>query len=447
VRSCRKWRRIVLESQQALQLRLFCTHGTRALKSLFCWTTLPIVVQYGGSLELDPPAPEDEENIIAALKQSHRVISISLTITTSLQERLPTIKRPFSELEDLVLLSRDSVRCLSRILSGAFLSGGPWGTRLRSLHLTRISILQLPQLLYSSRNLVDLQLHEVLYPSNFSTEALTNAFSGMSQLRLLSLHFLPPTRYFPLLSASRKRVALPSLTRFDFRGITNLLKDLVANIDAPRLGDIEVTFVNESTFALSDLSILIEFIDRIKMHKSPRRADILSSDHDLTISLVQPGLPTRLRLKLSGELLSVQLSSMARICVQFSAFLFNVEDLSIIAQRQSQQEDDLYSEQWLETINVFWGVKCLQVSGNLSKNIVQYLQTRKWRHTPALPALHKLHVMQPGPHFPSSGEAVLSFTTSRQLSGHPIAVGYERVWNICKLSGTGAVHSARATPC
>jgi hypothetical protein len=31
-----------------LRLRLFCTHGTPVLKTLDCWPTLPIVVQYGG---------------------------------------------------------------------------------------------------------------------------------------------------------------------------------------------------------------------------------------------------------------------------------------------------------------------------------------------------------------------------------------------------------------
>jgi hypothetical protein len=172
----------------ALHLRLFCTHGTPVLKTLDCWPALPIVVQYGGSPALDPPAPEDEDNIMAALKQSDRVSSISLTVTSSLLEKLSAIERPFSELEDLVLLSRDSVRLT---LPSAF----RWGPRLRRLHLTRIAFPALLQLLYSSRNLVDLQLHEVLDPWHFSPEALTNALSGMAQLRSLSLHFLSTANY------------------------------------------------------------------------------------------------------------------------------------------------------------------------------------------------------------------------------------------------------------
>ena len=76
------------------------------LKTLNCWPTLPIVVQYGGFLAPCPPSTEDEDNILTALKQSDRVISISLTVTNSLLEKLSAIEKPFSELEDLVL-SRD----------------------------------------------------------------------------------------------------------------------------------------------------------------------------------------------------------------------------------------------------------------------------------------------------------------------------------------------------
>ena len=81
------------------------THGTPVLKTLDCWPTLPIVVQYGGLLAPCPPSTKDEDNIlaVAALKQSDRVISINLTVINSLLEKLFAIEKPFSELEDLIL--------------------------------------------------------------------------------------------------------------------------------------------------------------------------------------------------------------------------------------------------------------------------------------------------------------------------------------------------------
>ncbi len=41
------------------------------LKTLDCcqWPALPIFVQYGGSLALDAPAPEDEENIMTKVER------------------------------------------------------------------------------------------------------------------------------------------------------------------------------------------------------------------------------------------------------------------------------------------------------------------------------------------------------------------------------------------
>ena len=104
VHICHKWRHIVFASQQALRLRLVCTHGTPVLKTLDCWPTLPIVVQYG--VHPVPSLPttdsEDEDNIMAALKQSDRVTSVSLIVTNSLLEKLSAIEKPFLELEELV---------------------------------------------------------------------------------------------------------------------------------------------------------------------------------------------------------------------------------------------------------------------------------------------------------------------------------------------------------
>ncbi len=322
VHICRKWRHIVFASQRALHLRLFCMHGTPVLKTLDHWPALPIVVQYGGSLALDPLAPEDEENIMAALRQSDRVGSISLTVTNSLLENLSTISEPFLELEELVLLPRDNMQLT---LPSAFRCG----PRLRCLHSTRVAFPALLQLLYSSRNLVDLQLHEVFDPWHVSPEALTDALSGMAQLRSLSLHFLP-TAYYPAPSPrSRRRVVLPVLTHLNFRGIAQYLEGIVARIDAPRLGDIEVTFFNK---IIIDLSKLSEFINRVEMHKSYRRAHILSSERAISISLIQPGAPACLKLQLFCESLS--------------------------GTRPPRWNNSLYSGHWLELISSFTGVKC-----------------------------------------------------------------------------------------
>ena len=429
VHVCYKWRRIVFEAQQALSLRLFCTHGTPVLKTLDCWPGLPIVLQYGGSLALGRPTPKDEDNMMAALKQSDRVRSVTLTVTGSLLKKLSSIETPFSGLEDLILLSRNTV---TLTLPSTF----RWDPHLRCLHSTRITIPALLQHLYSSENLIDLQLHDFLKPSHFSPEALATALSGLTRLRSLSLHFLSTTSKYRASPkpSSLERAVLPVLTRFSFRGITDYLEGFVVNIDAPRLKNIDVALFDDSIFGHPKLS---KFIDRIDMHNSHRRAYISSSEHAIFISLTQPGVPTCLKLQFLCKSLSVQIWSMARICTDFSAVLSNVVDLHIIATRPSRWLDRLYPETWLELLNSFTGVTTLHLDANHWTNVVHAMNLSEQQPKSVLPALFKLYIHQPKPRQAPLTEAVLSLMDSRRLCGHPIAVEYERICHI----GTGTTYS------
>ena len=423
--TCRKWRRVVFASQKALNLRLFCTHGTPVQKFLGCWpAALPIVVEYGGSPELDPLAPEDENNIMAALRQSGRVSSISFNFTSWFSEKLGAISKALAELEDLALLSRESA-LLTQTLTSAFQSGGASFRRTTHQH--------------SFRSLVDFQLHEVFLPPLFLPQTLTNALSGMIQLQSLSLHLLLPANYVYPPPPSGKPVGLPVLTRFSFRGNTGCLESLVAGIDAPRLGRIEVTFFDGAiSELLSELPKFSQFINRIKLHKSHRRADIFSSEHAISISLTQQGVPTYLKFQFFCDTLALQLSSMTQICIQFSALLFDVEDLHIIAIRRSRQEV-IHHGSWLEA---FAGVKCLHARGYY---ILRALQLPDTLGRTVLPALQKLYIPAPRPGYTPSSADLVSLITSRRLSGHHIAVEYERLSHESELRGEGTAYDCTTT--
>ena len=188
---CQIWRRAIFTSPRSLRLRLFYKHGRPVLKTPDCWPTLPVVVQYGGSPRLGLLASEAEDNVVAALKQSGRICSINLVITRSLLERFSTISEPFSELEELVLLSQKDVQLT---LPNTF----RWGSRLRTLYLTRIAFPSFPQIVLPSKGLVD--LYEIPILGYFFPEQFADALSGITQLRSLSLHFLsrPPRNDFGL---------------------------------------------------------------------------------------------------------------------------------------------------------------------------------------------------------------------------------------------------------
>ena len=438
VHTCRKWRRIVFASHRALQLRLFCTHGTPVQKILRGWpAALHIAVEYGGSPELYPPAPIDENNIMALLKQSGRVTSIGLTVTPSLLKKLSAIKRQFSVLEDLILLSPDSV---PTSLPKSF----HWGPRLRCLRLSRIAFPAFLPLLYRSSNLVDLQLHDVLNPWPISPEEFTNILAGMVQLRSLSLHLLSGSAPDFISSGFRNKGSIPSsslfgervvlhfLNRLDFRGNGKYLGDLVARINAPLLEDIEITFTLPWSDAIFGLPNLSQFINRIEMHKSHprRRADIQASEGDITISLMQAGAFTGLRLALLCESLLVQLPFMAQICTHFSALLANVEDLRIYVRRPSTEGERLDGDAWLDIINSFTCVKWFHTAENiLTVSLHAMHQSPYWQRKTVLPALYKLYISQAGPpHSPLTDE-IVSLMISRRLSSHTIAVEYEQPSN------------------
>ncbi|KAH9045011.1 hypothetical protein EDB84DRAFT_1634784, partial [Lactarius hengduanensis] len=253
---CRKWRHIVFAFQQALHLRLFCTHETPVLTTLDCWPALPIVVEYGGFPALDPPASKDEDNVVAALKRSDRVSSIHLTVTMSLLAKLSSIEGPFLNLEDLVLLYHDYT---TLGLPSTF----RWGPRLRRLHSTGINFFAPLQQLSSSRNLVDIQLHHLVGIAYLSPEGFADALSGMTQLQSLSLnvHSFNPRQYRDggMPPISQERIVLPALTHLKFRGTSKSFDKFVVRIDPPLLGDIDIMF-NGRPF---DISRLCEFINRI----------------------------------------------------------------------------------------------------------------------------------------------------------------------------------------
>ena len=418
---CQRWRQIIFESPLGLNLRLYCTYGTPVLKTLDFWPTFPIIVQYGGFPNLNSPAPEDDENIIAALKQSGRVSSISLTITSSLLEGLSAISEPFSELEELTLLSQDNMQ---PPLPNSF----RWGPRLRTLHSIRISLPSFPQLLLPSQGLIDLQLHEIPIAGYFSPDEFANALSDMTQLETLSLHFLslPPRRiHVRLPPQSGERIVLPALARLKYRGSSKYLDSLVAWIDAPRLENIDVTFFSQPTI---DASQLGRFIARIETQESLNEANVRTSANAISISFTksssQASGSTPLRLQISCKQLDWQLFAMAQVCVQFSPFLHRVENIGINTTQSSSSQDDVDSEQWLELVRSFGGARDFWVGDGLMTDILSVLDQADFGHTTVtvLPSLRHLRVGSPTALNEPSWGALQSFVTSRSLSGRPVQV-------------------------
>ena len=429
---CQRWRQIVHTSPLGLNLRLHLKPGAPVLKVLEDWPVLPIVLQYGGFSSIDSPAPEEDVNIIAALKQSGRVSSIRLTANSSLLEKISAISEPFSELEELTILSPDNV---DPNLPSTF----RWGPRLRTLHLSRIPIPSFPQLLLPSQGLVDLRLDEIPRAGYFSPYAFANALFGMSQLETLSLHFLslPSRRNYLTQPPTGERNVLPALTCLKYRGTSKYLDCLVARIDTPSLRSIDIRFFNQLTIDASELG---RFINLIEMQASPNQAEIQTTAHAISISFSNANVTSPLRLQISCRQLDWQLSCMTRVCDQFSPFLFRVQTLRIDS-TGSPKHDNLDGEQWLELVRLFGGLRNFWFAGEPMADFLCALNRANDRHTSVhtsntdvLPALRKIRVQKimsiDGPFW----EAAHSFITLRHVIGQPIEL--QVLCHICDTSFT-----------
>ena len=443
---CQKWRQIVFTSLLGLNIRLHCTYKTPVLKSLCLWpAALPITIKYGGAPNLDPPAPEDDNNIIAALKQSGRVSSISLTVTSSLREKLSAISEPFMQLEDFVLFSQDTPQL-------TFPSSFHLGPCLRTVHLSRIAIPSLPRLLSPSQFLVDIQLREIPITGYFSPDAFVNALSGTTQIRSLSLHFLslPRRSYLRLPPPPGERIVLPALTCLKFRGTSKYLDSFVARIDAPRLSGINITFFYQPTMDASQLGQFIERTEIQSLQEALRffakveiSADAISIsfawwDEENLCKSTHPSL----RLQISCKQLDWQLSCMAQVCDHISPFLFRVSNLKIETAQPLVGRDDGNSVQWLDLLCSFKfsGADYFAVDGEVTTDqatdILRALGPTNEGNTTMLPSLRifdiNKHIEMVGP----SWDSVQSFITSRSISGRPVCV-HARSYqcHICHASG------------
>ena len=127
---------------------------------------------------------------------------------------------------------------------------------------------------------------------------------------------------------------------------------------------------------------------------------------------------------------------MALICKDL--YLLGVEHLHIDVRRSTSGKNENYKEDWLELIHAFHGTKWLHITGERSTDIVLALQDPQMWHDIALPALCKLCIREAEPRYAPLRDALESFIYLRQLSGHIVAVEYERLWTN-ELLGTGTV--------
>ena len=140
------------------------------------------------------------------------------------------MKEPFPVLTRLPIRSDDSK---VPVLPKGFL--GRSAPHLREIALSGIPYPALPALLLSASHLVTLELHRIPPTGCISPQAMVTCLAALPGLNASDLQFQPaisrPGRTLP----PATRIILPVLTSFEFRGASEYLEDLVAQIDSPQL--------------------------------------------------------------------------------------------------------------------------------------------------------------------------------------------------------------------
>ena len=416
VHVCQRWRHIVLVSSRRLGLTLFCTLGTPVRKNLGCLPPFPIIVDYHSLADVRSPVPDYKDDIIAALEHPDRVRTIKLAVTSSLLGMVASaMQEPFPVLTNLWLSSKDPT---APVIPDVFLRGP--APHLLQIFLEGISFSALPTLLLSTSNLVDLQLKDIPRSGYISPQRMATSLAWLNRLDTLFICFKAPRSLLQLRSSPTRHVLL-SLVTFHFRGSSEYLEHLLAQIDTPRLRVMDITYFNQLDFQVPQLSQFIRRTEHLELSQSQHlHGRIRISSLGAKLDFQEEGhRGSHLTLRISCKWLDWQVLHLAQILGQSPAMVSNVEHLSIDEndlQVEAGWKDSLDDTDWLELLRPFTAVTKLHGSKQLAGHIALALDDISGEVTvEILPALSLLSLED------QPVQSAEKFLTVRQLSGHPVA--------------------------
>ena len=433
VHACRRWRRIVFESPRRLNLRLGNTAKTPARDFLDVWPSLPLFIhEYS-----DSACETGMDNIIAVLERSDRVDQFILVLSSLfLQEALAVMLVPFPKLTNLVLefAFEDEDESIPA-LPDSFL--GRSAPCLQSISLNRIPFPGLPNLLLSTTHLVDLSLERIPHSGYISPETLATVLSTLASLETLHLEFRSQSHSNrtsrPHIST---RSVLRALTSLSFSGVSDILEDFVARIDAPQLHTVSITFDH----IVFDTPQLAQFTGRTPRLKAFKKARVVFEhfvSEPVSVSVEHGAVRVIFFSRVSGRggygRISVGISvgesnwppsslmQACTSCLSPDSPLSTVNSLyidvtNLLPDWLNDWLNDMQDTEWLEVLLPFTAVRNLYLSEEFAQPIATALKELvKDGTTEVLPSLQKIVFQGPLPS-DSVQEAIGQFVAARQVS-------------------------------
>ncbi|KAI0282460.1 hypothetical protein BGY98DRAFT_85611 [Russula aff. rugulosa BPL654] len=370
---CQRWRNLILGSASYLRLSLVCKSGTPVENMLANSPPLPLTVDYCSE---DGITTKDEEGILLALEQRHRVRQLRLIFPVqNLQKLVMAIDEEFPILEYLILgppmeFLDNTALMLSETLQAPnlhHLTLGGFACPIRSrLHLTATGLVTLCLITH----------HQFAY---IQPNVLLEWISFMPQLENLAILF-----NFPVPNRDVERqyihtpitthITLPNLRLFWFRGVSAYLEAVVCRITTPRLDNLEIRLFEQLTFSIPRFTQFMNTTENLRFDK----AVIAFKDKEINMDLFfRDANMFVIVVEVYCGHLDWQVSSVAQISNALSQALSTVEHLILgheVHSQSSEEHNDVDRIEWRNLLRSFSNVKTLRVEGGLVEELSNCLQ-------------------------------------------------------------------------
>ena len=416
---CRRWRNLILGSASHLGLCLVCTYGTPVADMLSHSPSLPLIIDYfNGYRDI---TAEDEEGIITALKQHHRVRRIRLCMPIlKLQKLIMSIDDEYPVLEYLVMEPPLEDKCSALVFPKT----------LQAPHLRHASLIGFvfpteSRLLTTAVGLVTLCLHMEHPSAYFQPNTLLQWVSSMPQLETLLIFFLfPPNRDAELQlmhTPITTHVTLPNLRSFGFQGVSSYMEAVVRWIITPRLERLAIRFFEQLTFSVPRL---LQFVNTTRTLRFDSATFNFSREKVYTrVYLREEAEMFGLFIKVYCWRLDWQVSSVVQIFNSLNQISSKVEHLILdtVHSRSSEDHNEVDRIEWRSFLRLFSNVKTLRVrvDDEFVKELSRCLRLDDEEHPlELLPELQELTYSGSG----DTGDVFTPFIDARQNAGRPVTL-------------------------
>ena len=378
--------------------------------------TLPLTVDYIGKGGI---TAEDEEGLLLALQQRHRVRHLRVALPVqNLRKLVMAIDEEFPILEYLIVGSSTDDG------SALMLPGTLQAPNLLHLTLSGFACPIRPRLHPTAEGLVTLCI--AIRPfAYFQPNVLLQWISFMPQLENLAILFTFPV---PNRDVERQltrtpittRITLPNLRSFLFHGVSAYLEAVVFPLTAPRLENLQIQFFEQLTFSIPRLPQFMNTTENLRFDK----AVIEFKFYELDIQFSRKANTYAFGVKVNCSHFDWQVSALAQISNALGQVFSVVEDLTLgcnICLESSEEHYDVDRIKWRNFLRSFSNVKTLRVEQALVKELSRCLRLEDGELPLELfPELQELTYFLS--RYDGVDDAFTSVVDARQSAGRPITL-------------------------